>query len=406
MESRGALSGIRILDFSWLFSGPIATRFMGDHGAEVIKVESSTRPDDARAYAPFRDDIPGANRSALFANYNSNKLGMTLNLNNPQGLDLAKKLVAESDVVIEAFASGTMHRWGLQYEELVNIKPDIIMMSITMQGQSGPFSQYATFGLFFQSLLGFTNCTGWPDRAPAPPPTPYTDFIAPWFAVIGIMGAIDYRRRTGKGQYIDLSQLESSLHFLAPNILEYYINGRDPTRKGNRSDRAAPHGIYRCKGDDKWCAISIFNEYEWNGFCDAIGNPMWTEDNKYRTILSRLENYEELDMLTEQWTVLHSPEEVMALLQAKGVPAGVVQDGRDLVDRDPQLKHRGHFRVLDHPESGSHIYEAPPFRLNKTPAGEPTCAPCLGEHNEYICKHVLGMSDNEFVALVNSGAFG
>lgn len=405
MEKTYSLEGIKVVDFSWIFTGPIVTKFLGDHGAEVIRIESSARPDDARTYTPFKDGIPGMNRSGVFANYNSSKFSITLNLTHPRGIELARKLVVRSDVVIEAFRPGTIKRWGLDYEKLKEVKSDIIMVSMSLQGQYGPFALQPSFGAFFQSTMGFTHVLGWPDREPAVPPTPYPDFIGPWFILVAIMTALDYRRRTGKGQYIDLSQLETGVHFLAPTLLDYTINNRDQTRQGNSSTRAAPHGAYRCRGKDRWCAIAVFNDEEWEAFCRIIGNPAWTQDPRFATLLGRTENGQELDKLVEAWTINYSAEEVMNIMQTARVAAGVVQNGEDLVDKDAQLNHRQHFWKLDHPEMGSHISEAPPFRLTKTPAAPQMPAPSLGEHTHYVCTQILGMSDEEFVEMEIEGVF-
>lgn len=405
MTRSHALQGIRVVDLSWQFTGPIATRFLGDHGAQVIKVESMSRPDEVRGYSPYKDNIAGINRSTLFANYNGSKLDITLDLKNPQGLEVAKKIVALSDVVTATFRPGAIEKLGLGYEELQKVKPDIIMVSMTMQGQWGPFSRQPTLGAFFQSAMGFTELIGWPDRTGVIPPMPYPDYIAPWFMLIAILGALSYRENTGKGQYFDLSQLETGLHFLTPVLLDYFVNGRIATRNGNRSNHACPHGAYRCKGDDRWCAISVFTDEEWKALCRVIGSPAWTKDPRFSTLISRKNNEDELDRLIGEWTIDRSPEEVMVSLQTAGVAAGIVQSGQDLIDRDPQLKHRGHCQVMGHPEIGSYVSEMVPFRLSETPP-EVKRAPCLGEHNEYVCKEILRISDEEFIELLNSGVFG
>jgi len=405
METRSALYGTRVIDFSWQYTGPAATKFLGDYGAEVIKIENAARPDDIRLSRPFKDGIPGMNRSACFANINTSKYGITLDLNHHKGIEVAKRLVPLGDIVIESFRPGVMKRWGLDYEELKKTKPDIIMASMSIQGQTGPFSGQSGIGTFLQGAVGITHFTGWPDRDPTGTPIPYLNWIAPWFLLVAIMAALDYRRRTGRGQYIDFSQFEPSLHFLAPALLDYTTNGRIQTRRGNRSDRAAPHQAYRCKGGDRWCAIAVCSDQEWKSFCRVIGNPEWTRDPRFSTILGRKEHEDELDRLLEKWTIDSTAEEVMMIMQSAGVAAGIVQNGEDLVDRDPQLRHRHHFHALDHPELGSHICEVAPFRLSDSPAN-PRRAPCLGEHTEFICRQFLGMSDEEFVGLMQAGAFG
>lgn len=252
------------------------------------------------------------------------------------------------------------------------------------------------------ALSGFNHITGWPDRPPAGPAGPYTDFVARHFSTLAILAALDYHRRTGKGQYIDMSQYESSIHFMAPLLLEYVTNQRVAHRMGNRCTHAAPHGAYRCRGNDRWCVIAVFTDEEWDCFCTVIGNPPWTADPKFNTLLARKENECELDSLVEQWTINHSPEEVMNLMQAAGVAAGVVQTGEDILEHDPQLKHRHFFWELDHPEVGRYRAPRAAFILSKAPC-EVRRAPLLGEHNEYVLKEVLGMSDEEISELVIEG---
>jgi len=405
VETRRPLEGLKIIDFTWLISGPIACKFMADYGAEVIKVESNSIPDNIRLTTPFKDNIAGVNRSAMFANYNSSKYSLSLNLNHPKGLEIAKRLVAWADVVVESFRPGMMKYWGLDYEELRKIKSDIIMLSMTMQGQTGPFNRQPGVGTHLQALAGITHLTGWPDREPAGTPIPYPDFISPWYIVVATMAALDYRHRTGQGLYINISQLETSLHFMAPSLLDYMVNGRIQSRRGNQHPYAAPHGVYRCRGDERWCAIAIFTDDEWRSFCEAIGRPSWTKESKFATFLNRKGNESELNRLVEEWTLTHTAEEVMDLLQAVGVAAGVVQNGQDILECDSQLQHRHHFWVFEHPETGRHVTEVAPYRLSRTP-GEPRwAAPCLGEHNDYVCTQILGMSDEEFVELLADGVF-
>ena len=249
---------------------------------------------------------------------------------------------------------------GLVYEELKKVNPDIIMLSTCMQGQTGPHHTHPGFGLTLTALSGFNHITGWPDREPENLFT-YTDFIGPHFNVLAILAALDYRCRTGKGQYLDVSQYENGVHFLAPLILDYVVNGRVANRTGNRYPYAAPHGAYRCRGDDRWCTIAVFTEAEWQNFVLVIGNPAWASSPKFITLEVRKDNEDELDRLVEEWTINYTAEEVMSMMQGVGVSAGVVQTGEDLLERDPQLKHRHFFQELDHPEVGKYRAPAHPF---------------------------------------------
>lgn len=403
MEEKYALEGIKVVDFTWQYTGPIVTKFLAHHGAEVIKVESQERPDGGRGYSPYKDDKPGINRSAVFANYNTGKYGITLNLKQPKAIEIVKKLVARADVFLESYRPGTMERLGLGYPELKKVKPDLVYVSMSMQGQTGPLARQLTLGFFFQGALGFTHFTGWPDRDPVGVPVAYPDYITPWYMLFSVLLSLDYRRRTGKGLYIDFSQLESSVHFVTPALLDYIVNGRIQTRCGNRSTRAAPHGAYPCQGKERWCAVAVFTDEEWKAFCRVVGTPEWTRDPRFATLSGRMENAEELEKLISEWTANHSAEEVMTALQAAGVAAGVVQNGQDVVERDPQLKHRKHFQEMEHRDMGNHLFEVPPVRLSRTPGELRMPAPCLGEHNEFVCCEILGMSGEEFAELMAAG---
>ena len=398
------LEGIKVVGFMWWITGPATARMLAVGGAEVVRVESTGRYDLLRMTSPFKDNKPGLNRSGEFALFGSNAYSMTLDFTHPRGLEIARRLVAWADVVIENYSSGVVERRGLGYKDCKKIKQDIIMLSISGVGRGGPHPEMRGHGIGGTAFSGFGEVTGWPDRYGTLPHGAYTDFIVPRLAVCAILAALDYRNRTGKGQYLDMSQWEAGVEFLAPAILEYTANNQIMTRMGNRSSRAVPHGAYRCRGEDTWCVIAVHTDEEWKNFCKVIGNPVWTEDPKFATILGRLKNVEELDRLVEEWTIDYPPEEVMTLMQASGVPAGVVQNAKDIFD-DPQLKHRDHFKLLDHPEIGEFPYEKPCFRLSRTPVEIKMPAPCLGEHTEHVCREILGMTDSEFVELLNEGVF-
>ena len=402
---RKPLEGVKVADFTWAFVGPITTRTLASYGAEVIKIEGGVkagRMDSQRFAGFFKDGIPGGvNRSSDFNMINAGKLSVTLNLAHPKGVEVAKRFVAWADVVVENFSGGVMERLGLSYEELKKVKPDIIMLSSCTMGQTGPEAWLGGVGPNLTARSGITHIVGWPDRPPAYLGA-YTDYIAPEFNALAILAALDYRRRTGKGQYLDMSQYEGVLHFVTPLLLDYSVNRRVANRMGNRLTYAAPHGAYRCRGEDRWCAIAVFTDEEWESFCRVIGNPAWSNDSKFTTLLARKKNEEELDRLVEEWTINYSPEEVTSMMQAAGVPAGVLETAEDMLEHDPQLKHRHYFWELDHPEVGKYRTARPSFVLSKTPY-EMRRAPLLGEHNEYALKKVLGMSDEEIAELVIEG---
>jgi benzylsuccinate CoA-transferase BbsF subunit len=275
------------------------------------------------------------------------------------------------------------------------------MLSTCMQGQTGSASRHPGHGVTLGSLSGFNLMTGWPDRIPTGITGPFTDIVASIYSAFVLQAALDYRSRTGKGQYLDLSQYECNIHFIAPQLLDYSVNNRDFERRGNSCSYAAPHGVYRCLGEDRWCAIGVFSDEEWESFCKVLGNPRWTKDEKFSTVLSRLKNSADLDKLIEEWTGNHTPEEIMFQMQNAGVAAGVVQNGRDLWE-DPQLKHRNSICELEHPETGIVFCQRVGVTLPEVPY-EVRRAPLLGEHTGDICKRVLEMTDDEFITLLNDG---
>lgn len=396
---------IKVLDFTWAGVGPFSVNFLAYFGATVIKIENMSRPDVTRTNPPFKDGIPDLGHSLYFSySHPVKKYDITLNLNHPKGVDLVKKLVLQADVFAESFLPGTMEKWGLGYEDLRRIKPNIIMFRTCSHGQTGSMAKHPGLGFTLTSLAGFNTVMGWPDRPPSELLGAYTDLVAPLFGGLCIIAALDYRRRTGKGQCLDFSQHEAAIQFLAPLVLDCAVNGREPNRGGNHCTHAAPHGGYRCQGDDRWCAISVFTDDEWRAFCKVTGHPEWTNDRRFGTLLSRKRNEEELDRLVEEWTRERSPEEVANLLQAVGVPAGVVSNAKDQRE-DPQLKHYRFFRELDHPSMGKlGFYHPPGFKLSGV-APEVSAPPVLGQDNEYVCTQILGLSDEEFVELIQDGVF-
>jgi benzylsuccinate CoA-transferase BbsF subunit len=390
---------LKVVDFSWVVVGPLIAKSLADFGATVLHIESIARPDTLRTSLPFKGGIQDLDFNGYFPLYNSNKYGMALNLQHPKGLDVAKKFVAWSDIVIESFRPGVMRRLGLGYEDLRSIKPDLIMLSTTMQGQSGPHALQPGFGNQLVGLAGFPCVTGWPDRGAIQPYGAYTDCIAPYFGITALIGALLYRKRTGKGQHLDLSQYEAGVQFMSTALLDWVVNGRAAVRKGNSSPCASPHGAYRCLGEDRWCALAIFNDAEWEGMCLAMGKEELIRDPRFGTLSDRKKNEVELNRLVEEWTLKFDASEVMARLQAAGVPAGVVTNNSDLFE-DPQLQERQCFWIIDHSVLGFYPHPSPSFKLSKTPAQPRMPAPCLGEHTEFICKEFLKMSDDEFKQLL------
>ena len=406
MNEKGSVfSGIKIASFCWAVVGPLTMKYFADYGATVIRVETNKRPCTMRISAPYKDDKPGLDRSGYFNHFNANIFSLALNMDHPGALEVAKRLVAEADVVMENFTPGVMERWGLGYEELKRVKPDIIMLRQSGFGSWGPYAQQPAFGMILAAMAGLPNFIGWPDRGPLPVGvSAYTDCISPRFAAAALIAALDYRNKTGSGQLLDLSQFETTLYFIIPAILEYISSGREPSRIGNSCPYAVPHGVYPCKGDDRWCTIAVFSDEQWANLCKAIGRTECQEEPRFNTLLNRKKNEGEINELISGWTINFTPEEVMAQMQSAGVPAGVVKNAADIYD-DPQLRQRNLFWALNHPDMGLFTHLGQGFELSKTPARAYMPSPRLGEHTEYVCTKILGMTDQEFVELVGAGVF-
>ncbi len=402
---RNPFDGVKIISFAWAVVGPVTMRYFADYGATVIRIETRRRPDLARSLLPIKDGKPGVNRSGYFNHFNANILSMSLNMENPAAIDLAKRLISQADVVLENFTPGVMEKWGLGYEQLKQLKSDIIMVRQSGFGTYGPYVHQPAFGMVLAAIAGLPNFIGWPDGLPLPVGiSAYTDCIGPRFASAALIAALDHRNKTGKGLLLDISHFETTIYFLLPAVLDYVSNSRKPKRIGNASPSAAPHGVYQCQGEDRWCAIAVLNDEEWKSFCNVIDKPELVEDPRFQTSFDRVKNRDELDRIVNEWTVHLTAEEVMVKLQTAGVPAGVVKNGADIYN-DPQLRHRGYFWELKHPEMGPFTHLGQSFVLSKTPAQARKPSPCLGEHTESICKEFLNMSDDEFARLSQKGVF-
>lgn len=397
------LQGIKVADFTWATVGPVTTKNLSDFGATVIKIEGVGRPAAMRMRGVFKDNIPGYNRSGHFNHANTGKLSVTLDLTNPKGIVLARRLCLWADIIVDNFAAGTMKKLGFGFEELSKLKPEIVMLSSSMQGQTGPHAARVGFGPHLAALTGYFHLAGWPDRPPSGPDESYTDFISPRFNALAILSALEYRRRTGRGQYLDMSQYEMAVQFLIPYILDYTVNNRIASRIGNACQGAAPHGVYRCLGDDRWCAIAVMDDSEWQTLCKVMGNVNLIADPRFATSRLRIKNRQELDQIIENWTISNNAEDLMASLQASGVPAGVLQNGEDLMEHDPQLKNRGFFSTVEHPEIGVYHPRGHCFMLSKS-MPKITRAPLLGENTEYVLKEILAMSEDEISEFTLAGA--
>lgn len=398
-----ALTGLKVADFSWVGVGPITMRFLAEHGATVVRVESRTRPEALRMSPPFKAGVPGLDRALTFSNCNVGKYGLSLDLNRPEARDVAARLVQWADVVAESFTPGTTKKWGLDYETISKTRPDIVMLSTCQQGQTGPHARYGGYGGMSTALCGFYSVTGWADREPVGPYGPYTDFITPPLGAAVVLAALDYRRRTGKGQHLDVSQFECGLQYLAPALLDYAVNGRIMGRAGNHEPHICPQGVYPSTGEDRWIAISVTSDAEWEALCDNMGHREWLADPRFATFLARNAHEDVLDTLIGEWTRTQDAARLMERLQRAGVPAGMVARCSDL-HCDPQLSHQGHWVTLDHSEMGPTVHNAMPFRLSRTPGSAVRGGPCLGEHTEHVLRKFLAYGDGEIDNLRACGA--
>jgi benzylsuccinate CoA-transferase BbsF subunit len=402
-EALPALAGVKSLDLMWAMAGPAATRVLADYGAAVVRVESTHRVEVARTLGPWHNRQPGPENSGAFQTLNAGKLGITLDLTKEAGRAVLHDLVRWADVVAEAFSPKAMRAWGLDYESLRKVKPNIIMVSTCLMGQTGPLSMLAGFGNMAAAISGFHNLTGWPDRTPAGPYLAYTDTVSPRFTAVAIMAALEYRQRTGRGQYIDQSQAEAALHFLGPALLDYTVNGRVQERMGNRDPQMAPHGVYPAAGEDRWVAIAVGNDEQWQALCEVIERPEMVRDERFETMAARLAHQNELDTIVGEWTSRREMQEVEAALQARGVPASAVQNSGELYG-DPQLAHRGHFVAVEHEVHGTTTVEGSRFRLSRTPARIERSGPTFGRDNEHVLKEILGYDDERIAELIATGA--
>jgi len=392
--------GLKVVDFTVAVAGPLIARFLASEGAEVIKVENHAHPDSVRTVAPFKDMDPGYDRSAQFAHYNYGKKSITIDCARPTGRDIAVRLIQWADILVENMAPGVMARWQLDYEDARRINPNIIYLSSSSLGKTGPFSNYAAWGYHHSPLVGFSHLIGWSDRNPCVDPIAYTDSLAPAFSIIALVGALIRRKQTGKGAYIDQSQVEAGSYFLGPAIMDYLVNGVVATRNGNRDPHMAPHGVFPCDGEEQWVAIAVPGDAEWIRFCKATGKEEWLQD-RFAALAARKKNEDELERLVGEWTSQHHPDEVVRRLQSAGIPSGKVATALDLL-KDPQLVHRTHFGKLVHEEIGEYTYERSAIRFTEAVHPPQLPAPLLGEHTGEVLD-MLGYSDDDIAAFLIDG---
>jgi benzylsuccinate CoA-transferase BbsF subunit len=409
---RPPLAGIRVCDLTWIVAGPTCTRILADFGADVIRVEHGQRLDAMRMGGGRSADEPvTGNNSGVFNYINRNKRGILLNVRHPLGMDVLKRLIGRSDVLVENFSAGVMASWGLDYPQLREIRSDIIYCSASGFGHSGRDQAYTTWGPTAQALSGLSFMSGLPGQPPAGWGFSYLDHHAGYFAATAVMMALHHRNRTGEGQHIDLSQIECGLTLTGAAVLDYTVNGRSWRRPGmppgNHAvePRTAPHNAYRCAGDDRWVAITVTNDAQWHALVRAMDEPAWAVDPRFATAAGRLAHEEAIDAGIAAWTASLADYQVMAVLQAAGVPAGVCQRASDKVERDAQLQARGWWQTLPHAELGECVFDGVAPRLSLTPGAVTMPSPLLGEHTGDVMLDVLGMSQAEIDEYESLGVF-
>jgi crotonobetainyl-CoA:carnitine CoA-transferase CaiB-like acyl-CoA transferase len=392
-EPAAPLEGVRILDLFWVLAGPGATRMLADYGAEVVRVESMLRPDTLRAIPPYQFNNPHMEGAAAFQCANANKLGLTLDLASAEGREIALELVRWADVVTESFAPGVIDRYGLGWQSLREIKPELVMISSCLLGQTGPWRDLTGFGNLAASVTGFQPLAGWPDRPPSGPYGAYTDFIGVRYNAACILAALEHRDRTGEGQYIDQAQAEAALHFLAPAFLDYTVNGRVPTAMGNDDPHLHPHGVYACAGEEQWIAIAVREEGEWQALCDAL---------ELRALAARRDERELVDRAIRERTREREGSELEATLQRSGVPAHRVLDTAQLF-ACPQLQHREHYLEIAHEIYQTTTIESSRLRLSRSRARVPESALHFGRDNRRVLESILGYSPEQIADLAARG---
>ncbi len=398
----GVFSGLKVIEMGSGAAGPVATRYLAEQGATVIRIESSKRPDFLRVLWLTPDSKHGLEGSPMFAMLNPGKHSVAFDLKQPRGVAVAKRLVQWADVLCENFAPGPMERFGMSWPALREINPRLVMASGCMFGQTGPHRGYPGFGAQGSALSGFNHLTGWPDRASTGPSGTITDSLAPRYVALAIVGALIERERTGRGQYIDLAQVEAAVYSTSDVMLRYFANGEVVTRNGNRNPHAAPHGAFPCAGQDRWIAITCSNENEWAALRRAMGDPDWCSDPKFGSIEGRKANEDELEQQLGAWTSGFEPHALMETLQAAGVPAGAVQNF-EAIQHDPQLAARRHFQLREHPALGPLQLEHTGFRLSDSPPDYATPGPTLGAHTRWVLRDVLGLAEDEIASLEADG---
>ena len=393
-----SLKGIRVIAFTWVWAGPWMGAILADMGAEVIKIETRQRLDSQRVVKITKNAEQGLNQGQ-FNVTNRGVKSCTLNVKQPQGVEIIKKLIKMSDVIITNFAPRIMPGWGLDYTALKEIKSDIILVTLPAFGSTGPDKDYLSYGSTLEAVGGLSASFGYSGEGPVISGPYPSDPIGSMYGLVGVLAALNYRHKTGKGQHVDIAQSEGVTTLIPEVIMEQVMNGRTRPRMGNRDEIMAPHGCYPCKGEDKWVAIAVGSDAKWRVLCSVMGNPEWSKDERFSDQFNRWTNQDELNKLIAGWTKDFTPYELMQMLQKGGVAAGPSFNIKELIN-DPHVKKRGIFIEQNHPVAGKTIVYRSPWKSALTAKNPP--APCLGENNNYVFKELLGMSDAEITALIDS----
>ena len=411
------LEGVRVADFSWFGAGPIAGQTLAAFGAEVVRVESEARIDSLRIVEPVALNEDGSkmsntyNASGYFNNFNAGKLSFLLDLNSERGQEIAYRLIERSDIFMTNFTPRVLQKWNLLPEHVMAANPRIVAGYAPMQGMVGPHRDFLGFGAVLTPITGISELSGFPHHPPIGIGTNYPDYVVnPGHLAYALLAALRHRDRTGEGQLVEMPQIESVVNALAPAILDYTANGVVQTRAGNRSPTAAPHGAFRCADDptsagseDRWIAIACGSDEQWAAVCDVLGHAEAAADPRFATHDARKANEDALEALVGGWTRDRRAEDLMADLQARGVPAGVIQNAQDILDKDPHVRERAYYQYLDHPETGRSAYDGPCARLSETPGVHRAAAPLFGQHTDEVCRRILELTDDEVAALLVEG---
>ncbi len=401
------LENVRVLDFSWAMAGPQASRLLADLGADVIRLESAARPDLARTSFgphPHGQGVHGLDSSGYFNHFNRNKRSVTLNMQREEAQTVFRDLLSTADVVLENFSAGVLTRWGWPFSRMREVRPDIVYVSMAGPGHRGPYANQRTFGPTVQALSGLTYLSGFPGMQPAGWGFSYMDHTGGYTAAIAILFALYQRVQAGYGEHVDLSQIEAAITLTGTAILDYQVNGRASAPQGNRSRHpaAAPHGIYRCAdedGRDRWIAIACYTDEQWQTLIEAAGRPAWATDDSLAGLSGRLADEDAIDRALDAWTRPQLAQELMRRLQRMGVPAGVVQNHRDLTQEDEQLEHREMFPQIFHDLLGEYRTDGLPIRLSETPGGVRVRSPLWGEHTDVVLSQMLGYDSGKMKSL-------